>query len=38
LVLLKRRQLIVESGWLVVGLGFGAVVGFEYVGAEVVAV
>ena len=38
LVLLKRRQLVADSGWLVVGLVFGAIVGFEYVGAEVAAV
>jgi hypothetical protein len=38
LVLLKRLQLIAGSGWLVVGLVFGAIVGFEYAGAEVAAV
>ena len=36
--MLKRRQLIADSGWLVVGLVIGAIVRFEYVGAEVAAV
>ena len=30
--------MIADSGWLLVGLVFGVIVGFEYVGAEVAAV
>ena len=30
--------MVADSGWLVVGLVFGAIAGFEYVGAEVAAV